>query len=274
MDAATRTAERIELEAVEDFCSAPDAPLRSALGLQTERIGGALVALLPKVPDPMLNRVLGTGVHAPASRAQVEAIVARFREAGVPRWFLHRCPSAQPPELDAWLADAGLVRYQRSWAKFVWSGGALPSPHPGMRVERAGPEHAQSFAEIVASAFAMPPPLYPLLSSIVGRDRWRTYLCFDGSTPFAAGALFVDDGAAWLGFGATLASHRGRGGQTAILAQRVRDAHALGCRTVVTETGEEVAGDPQHSYNNIVRAGFRVLYLRENYVPAPPLTAP
>ncbi len=37
---------------------------------------------------------------------------------------------------------------------------------------------------------------------------------------------------------------------------------------MLTTTGEEVEGDPQHSYKNIVRAGFREAYVRENFAPA------
>lgn len=267
MDEATQSAERIELEAVEDFCAAPPEAQRSALGLGAERVGGALVALLARAADPMLNRVIGLGVHAPASGSDLDHALGRFRTAGVTRYFVHLTPGAEPPTLAGDLEARGLEQYRRSWAKFVWAGGGLPTPHPGLRVSLAGPEHAESFAKIVASAFGMPPLLEPLLAALVGRERWRIYLCFDGDTPFAAGALFVHDAAAWLGFGATLTSHRGRGGQTAILAQRVRDALALGCRHVVTETGEEVPDQPQISYRNIVRTGFRVHYVRRNYVP-------
>jgi len=42
--------------------------------------------------------------------------------------------------------------------------------------------------------------------------------------------------------------------------------HEQDCRLVVTETGEAVPGDAQHSYKNILKAGFRELYLRENFV--------
>jgi hypothetical protein len=268
VDEAIRSAERIELEAIEDFCAAPEPSVRKRLGISCERIGGALIALLPSVPDPTFNRVIGAGVHSPVRPEHLDRLLGHFAQASVERYFFHVCPSADPPELPSWLAERGLRPCPRAWAKFRWSGGGLPTPLPGMRVEAIGAEHATSFAQIVLTAFGMPAPLEPLLAALPGRERWRTYLCFDGKVPFAAGALFVNDAVGWLGFGATLPSHRGRGGQSAILAQRVRDALALGCRMVVTETGEEATGQPQHSFHNIVRAGFRPYYSRENFAPA------
>lgn len=71
-----------------------------------------------------------------------------------------------------------------------------------------------------------------------------------------------------LDWAATLPAYRGRGGQGVVLCQRIRDALDLGCRGLLTTTGEAVEGDPQHSYRNIERVGFRPIYTRENFVPA------
>jgi hypothetical protein len=46
------------------------------------------------------------------------------------------------------------------------------------------------------------------------------------------------------------------------------DVSELGCRKIFTCTGVSVPGDPQHSYNNILKAGFKEDYIRENYAPA------
>ena len=83
--------------------------------------------------------------------------------------------------------------------------------------------------------------------------------------PAGAGALYVDGGVGWLGFGATLPPYRGRGAQSAILAARIEDARRQGCATVVTETGELADDRPSSSYRNIVRAGFRETGVRPNY---------
>ena len=93
-------------------------------------------------------------------------------------------------------------------------------------------------------------------------------MSFLGDTPTGTGALFIRDGVAWLDLGATLPAYRGRGGQSVVLRQRSRDLGRPGCQTLLTTTGEEVEGDPQHSYKNIVRAGFRPVYVHENFVPA------
>ena len=41
----------------------------------------------------------------------------------------------------------------------------------------------------------------------------------------------------------------------------------IGCALTVTETGVAVAGEPNHSHNNMRRLGFRSVGLRYNYAP-------
>ncbi len=79
--------------------------------------------------------------------------------------------------------------------------------------------------------------------------------------------LFVKDGVAWLDWGATAPEFRGRRSQSALLNRRIRDALDLGCRLIATTTGEEVPGDPQISYRNIVKMGFEPAYVRQNFAP-------
>jgi GNAT superfamily N-acetyltransferase len=92
-------------------------------------------------------------------------------------------------------------------------------------------------------------------------------MAFDGARPAGTGALFVADGIGWTDWGATDPDFRRRGCQTALLVARLEKAIALGCRMILTETGEEVPGDPQHSYRNILKVGFSETQVRENWVP-------
>jgi len=137
------------------------------------------------------------------------------------------------------------------------------------RLDRRGVR--RHFAAVCLAAFEMPDDLAPLLDPIVGAPGWSHYVGYDGDEAVTAGALYVEDGLGWLGWGSTLESHRGRGGQSAIFAARMRDARELGCRMVVTETGEEDEQDPvNHSYRNMVRLGFRLAYPRRNWVRTTP----
>ena len=93
-------------------------------------------------------------------------------------------------------------------------------------------------------------------------------MSFAGDTPAGTGALFVQGQHAWSDFGATAPEFRRRGSQGAVLARRIDHAVGLGCNRIFTCTGEDVAGDPQHSYRNILRLGFEPTYVRENYAPS------
>jgi hypothetical protein len=77
--------------------------------------------------------------------------------------------------------------------------------------------------------------------------------------------LFIDGRVAWLGMGATLASRRQRGAQGVLMTRRIADAIAAGCELIVTETGAPLADEPNPSYGNMLRCGFRPLYDRPNW---------
>jgi len=105
------------------------------------------------------------------------------------------------------------------------------------------------------------------LAGLVGRPGWRVYMSFDGDEPAGCGAMLVHGSVAWFDWAATRPEFRCCGSQSAIMARRITDAGRLGCRWLVTATGEALEGDPQHSYRNILRAGFARSHVRANWVP-------
>ncbi|MDX1655484.1 MAG: GNAT family N-acetyltransferase [Candidatus Competibacteraceae bacterium] len=269
VDETTLLAERIERAALLDLHRAVSEQNRCQLGMGTLEVNGALLSVADREPRNILvNRVLGLGLERPARAEDIETIRARYREAGVEEFFLHLHPQARPAQLRGWLEDAGLVR-TRSWMKFSRDLSPPPQLQSELRVEPIGPEHAEDFARIVAFGFDFTDAALPCLAALVGRPDWHIYMSFAGDQPAGTGALLVRDGIGWLDWAATHPDHRRKGGQGALLARRIRDAAELGCRMLFTATGEEVPGDPQHSYKNILRVGFQEAYLRENY--APPL---
>lgn len=254
-------AERIESAAAERWY---EAGARAGVRAAMARNGQVLAVALSGGNDIMMNRAFGLGLGLPATREEVSELVRWFSAQRAGRFLVHAHPEARPAELRGWLEAKGLRRH-RAWMKFARGPERVIRPFCELRVERARPEDARAFADIAESAFHMPAESRPLLETLVALDGFHSFVSFAGDTPAGIGTLFVSDGVGWLGFGATKPEFRGRGGQAAVLSARLEAAYDLGCRVVVTETGEAVPGDAQHSYKNILKAGFRELYLRENF---------
>jgi GNAT superfamily N-acetyltransferase len=239
---------------------------RSDIGAHTSLEGDVSVVALDVVDSAFFNRALGLGTIAPASAEGVDRISATFRRWKRAQSMIQVPVDVTGPELEGWLGDAG-YRRSRNWVKLWHDLRQLPEVPSSLRVERIGPADAAAFGKIVVDAFGMPSTVAPLATCPVGEAGWNHYLGFDRDTPVAAGAVYIDGETAWLGFGATLDAARGRGGQSAIFAARLRDARDAGCTLAVTETGEETSDDPvNHSFRNMVRLGFTLAYARPNWV--------
>ena len=180
---------------------------------------------------------------------------------------MHLHPEAEPPAVRDWLREAGLEK-ARGWMKFARGPEAPPAARTDLEVRRVAPGDMPAFARILADAFDLGEDAVAWLETFVNAEGWHLYMSFDGDAPAGTGGLYVRDGIALCDMGATAPTFRRRGSQSALLARRIADAIGMGCRDIITETGEAVEGDPQHSYKNILRAGFREEYVRENYAPS------
>jgi hypothetical protein len=50
------------------------------------------------------------------------------------------------------------------------------------------------------------------------------------------------------------------------MVQRLRDGIEMGCEWFVTETDEDTVANPNPSYHNMLRTGFKLAYTRPNYM--------
>jgi GNAT superfamily N-acetyltransferase len=191
--------------------------------------------------------------------------VTHFDGAGVKHFAFQMSPQAYPPEVPRWLAAQGLGA-SNNWVKMIHAPAPPPVIRTDLHIEQIGSDQADTFSEIVETAFEMPSVIRPWFNFLVGRAAWRHYLAFDGDTPVGCGALFIKNGIGWLGIGGTLPAARGKGAQGALIARRINDAIDLGCQWIITETGEETPGHRNPSYHNMVRTGFELVYPRPNYV--------
>ena len=248
-----------ELEAFRDlYAAAPP-----ELGARVREIDGALcLRLEPLSTVTMFNRVLGLGLDAAATDEQLDEAL-KFLQ-GV-QAYVAVAPEAEPPDLATRLEVRGLAP-DRGWTKFSRSTVDPPRAGTELRVERDEP--GEAFAEAATRGFELPDLFLGWLKRLAVREGWQCFVAFDRDAPAAAGALYATGKVGWIGIGATVPAHRGKGGQSALLAARIQAAAEAGCEVVVTETGEPVDGKANGSYRNILRAGFQPVYVRANYLSA------
>jgi hypothetical protein len=233
--------------------------------IDAKRVGSLWVMMIPELDSTDFNRIVGLGAGEAATEAMLDDAIAVLQNAGCRHTMAQITPLAQPAGLPDWLAKRGFVRGD-NWAK-VYRGNAPALAAPtGLRVESIGKDRAELFASMLQAVFNMTPDLGLWGMGSVGEPGWRHYLAFAGEQPISCAVMFVSGEVAWLGFGGTLPSHRRQGGQGALLARRIDDGLKLGCRWFISETSEDTPEQPVQSYHNLLRAGFKLAYLRANYI--------
>jgi len=265
MELEQRT-EAIEHEALTSLYTNCPAPTRKALGFRLVNIDDALLLTAKADPSIMLNRVHGLCSDKEIKTSTIQKIAATYTALGIKNYFLHLYIEDQPQASKQQLINAGLVE-TRGWMRFVRDVTAPEPTSSELRIEKITSDHADEFARIVCEVFEMSDAAIPLIAALSNDTRWHLFASFDGDTMAGAGAMFVQDELAWLDWDATAPAYRCKGSQSAIMAARIEHAKSLGCTHIVTETGEAVEGDPQHSYKNIVKHGFTEMRIRQNYKP-------
>jgi GNAT superfamily N-acetyltransferase len=230
-----------------------EAALEGIYGERMVFAGGARCFRMPEVPESrMLNRIVGLGVQREATEADIDEALAAMGET---TFYVALSPGARPASLDAMLAARGLER-GLGWMLFRRPPLPARPMDTRLRVVEAGSREAEAWARLVIDAFELPDTVLGWMRSIVGADGWHAWFALDGDERAAAAAVWIGGDAAYFTFAATAHGHRGKGGQNALLAARIERALELGCRTLVTETGEPQDNRPGPSYRNILRNGF------------------
>ena len=257
--------ENVEYSAYADFYRAAPADIRAAYAIDVHPVGMTTCLTCHGVePAAVFRRAVGLGVGRAAAEPELDDVLARMNSLGQ-RYVVPVAPQSQPAALASWLEQRGFAPGY-AWMKFSRPCHGAPQAASELEIRVVGHDLRIEFGRVVAEGFGMSAALAPWIGQLTGRANWVCVMAFAGSTPVAAGAVYVDGEYAWLGLGATLASHRGRGGQNALLARRLGEAAARGARVAVTETGERLPDKPSASYRNILRAGFKEMYLRQNYL--------
>lgn len=218
------------------------------------------------MPSPTMNRVIGLPGTQPLADGTLAQIRQFFRQRGIPRFWLHAWNTPDSAALHASLLAHGCER-RGAWALFERAlDGAWPAPASPLRVRRAREDEYGVAGQILADSFGMP-LLTSWMAGLAGRPAWQVFFaCAEDGTPVATGTLLIDGAQAWLGMGGTLAAARRGGAQQALLLARLAAAREAGCAMVAVEAEAAAPGESSTSLNNILRAGFRQLGTRQNYL--------
>jgi hypothetical protein len=257
--------EKTEIRIWNEFYKYADNTTSVALGIDLESAKSLSVLIASKLDILAMNRVIGLGLNKKAAHQQIKDIISRYKNAGVPRFFVQLHPLARPDTLPAMLTEHGFSHYN-NWVKLYREIDA-PLPQPAdLDVREVGPDEGKAFAEIVSTSFGWPDTIRPMIKAAIGEPGWHFYMAYDNGIPIATGANYIDGRYCWIDFAATLAEHRGKGAQTALAVRRIQDANKLGCKWLVVETAEQTPGKEAPSYRNMIRLGFKVAYVRPNYI--------
>jgi hypothetical protein len=265
-------AELAEAEAMYQLESGAPPPVRSALGIGCCRIGGGVALVMRRDTSRYWSKALGLGFAEPVTGPVIERLCDFYLEQGVSEFVLQLAHSVLPVGWDSICAAHDLYEGNR-WLKLVHGLADIPDvPRTAPRVTAVGPDQAREWAHVMVRGFGMTDRrLTDMVAATVGQPGFRAYAAWDGAAMIAAANMFFYQDVAAFAGAATLPEFRCRGAQAALLAARLRDARAAGCRVAFAETALQLtARNP--SLHNMRRAGFDVLYERVNWLWRP-LTA-
>ena len=257
--------EDIEFEAGIDLYRAAPEDVRRAHAIEVPDIGATTCLTCRGIePAAVFRRAVRLGVGQATNELELENVLTYMNGLGS-RYAIPVAPQSQPSTLSSWLEKRGFTPGY-AWMKFCRPCEGVLQTSCDLEIRVIGREQGGEFGRVVAEGFGLPAAVAPWVGALAGRENWVCVMAFAGASPVAAGAVYVRGEYAWLGFGATLTSHRRHGAQSGLIACRLSEAAARGARTAVTETGERLPDKPSNSYRNILRAGFEEMYLRQNYM--------
>ncbi|GAB3905136.1 hypothetical protein GCM10029964_099940 [Kibdelosporangium lantanae] len=239
--------------------------VREGFGLSLTRIAGATILSMRDDPTGYWSKAVGFA--EPVTAAVVGEVVDYYRAQGNPRFAIQVPPWALP---DDWSAIVDRYRLTRG-AMIVKLGGRadeVAQHTTDLRIGGIAPEDGPAWSDTALRGFGMDgvglEPIFARFDQVPGHHM---YAAWSGDDLVSVAAMTVHKDVAYGNTAATLPAYRGRGAQSALISLRARHAAELGCEWYVSDTGMPAEGDTSNpSYNNMRRAGLRILYTRRNWI--------
>ncbi len=271
--ASVDLARRVDLGEIR-FCALA-ARVGQAGGASALEVGGGMA--LCGAPGSPFNKVLGLGLGATVSDADLDAIDEFYDERGVASQ-IELCPLATQG-LAPRLAGRGytLQGFENQLARVLdGTDRGQPTLPPSIDALTVAPavtaDHEAQWIDVVAQGFVAAVEmaahdvvllaqgnLHDVMRAFQHEDQVR-YLVWKDGRPIGGGAAWFIDGVVGLTGTATLPSHRGRGVQHAVVARMLADAAGRADLAIATvEPGSQ-------SQRTFERFGLGVIYTRAVFI--------
>lgn len=200
------------------------------------------------------NQICLCGTEGGLTFEGLNEMIGLFVAQGVSRFFVWLSPGPDIGLVREWLAALAFVKVP--WTRYptlAHCDRSVPPVRSHLIIREVGSDAialaGSDLKEVMMDGFA----------ESIGREGFRHYFACDADRPVAMGALVHFEDIGYLTYAATIESYRRRGAQSALIAHRVAQAHALGCTQIVSQTLTMLTD----SLANLQRAGFREIYEQE-----------
>ena len=261
--------ERSEAEAMHLWLSGLPEPQRSTLRTSAVRLAGGVVCTMANDPVNYWSKALGFGFESPVDARLVREVVEVFRARGVREATIQIAPGNLPSDWDDIRSAHGLTR-GNPWVKLAGEIDVDVTPaeprESRVRVGRVPADRVAEWADVVFSGFGMPPAdLGRMAESSTRSASSLPFAAWLGDEMIGGASLFLHGETAHLFGASTLPGFRGLGAQSSLIAARAQAAREAGARRLVGETGKPDPDGESASLSNMLRAGLKPLYERENW---------
>ena len=201
------------------------------------------------------NRIHLCGTDGGLTVDGLTQLSGRFAEAGVGRFFVWLTPGPDMDAVRGWAAAAGMARNPHvTYPTLARIAGAAQRVATSIEVRELLAADADTVARMDGAC-------WPDFRRCLGAPGFTHYVALDRGRPIGSAALQVGDDVGHLCMAFTAEPDRRRGAQQALIARRIEQATALGCRILVSETLSFL----KSSLGNLRRAGFAPAYDKEVY---------
>jgi hypothetical protein len=202
------------------------------------------------------NRIHLCGTDGGLTRDGLAQLCRLFAEAGVGRFFVWLTPGPDMDAVRGWLAEAGMARHPHvAYPTLARPAGAAERVATDIEVRELAAENAADTLASIEGAS------WPDFRRSLGAPGFSHYVTYDCGRPIASAALQVAGDVGHLCMAFTAEPDRRRGAQQALIARRIEQATARGCRVLVSETLSFL----KSSLGNLRRAGFAPAYDKDVY---------